>query len=446
MIHKIKLKNSILFLTIFFMVGIYQAQNDSYRVELKNGNTFTGKLISENDLSLTFQTELGELVIPKENIVSSENLLDNRKNTDFETKPKIEEDKIIEFNQEGRWRTIYGAMSVGNTIYGTGIPYVLGMKSGNVAAGFQLIVFGATYYASYAYTANMDIPMGRSYMQYTGANLGFFSILPITSLIGIKNWSEIDPNLKISTLYSMFSVPYGVITADKLYNKWGLNNGQSYLISLGVNLGILNSIGLLQQTEWIDWAEKNPENFWRWTSSLTYSGALLGGYLAKKSALKNPSISGGDVGFLNTSMSLGIFNSLILGTLIDFDNYKTQTLLSMAGLNGFLFLGNHLNKKFGSMSQGQEKIVLLGMGSSWLVWIGCALLTNFDYTSDAARVLDMASVTGGWYLSRKSINNQLTSEAKSGKDKFGALSLDLYPSLELRDKALISGINLDLRF
>ena len=452
MIHKIKLKNTILFLTIFFMIGIYQAQDDTYRVELKNGKTFTGKLISENDLSLTFQTELGELVIQKENIVSSENLVDNLKNTettkeyDILTKIINDEDKTSEFNQEGRWRTIYGAMSVGNTIYGGGIPHVLGLNPNDEATvGFQLIVFGATYYASYAYTANMDLPIGRSYMQYTGANLGFFSILPITSLIGIENWSKIDPNLKLSTLYSMLSVPYGVITADRLYNKWQLNNGQSYLISLGVNLGMLNTIGLLQQTEWIDWAEKNPENFWRWTSSLTYSGALLGGYLAKNSALRNPSISGGDVGFLNTSMSLGIFNSFLLGSLIDFDNYKTQTLVSMAGLNGFLFLGNHLNKKFGSMTQGQEKIVLLGMASSYLVWIGCVLLGDIDYTSDAARVLDMASVTGGWYLSRKSLNSQ-KSAMRFNKNEPERLSLAIQPTLRLKDRNLISGVNLSLKF
>ena len=337
-------------------------------------------------------------------------------------------------------------MSVGNTIYGGGIPHVLGLNPNDEATvGFQLIVFGATYYASYAYTANMDLPIGRSYMQYTGANLGFFSILPITSLIGIENWSKIDPNLKLSTLYSMLSVPYGVITADRLYNKWQLNNGQSYLISLGVNLGMLNTIGILQQTEWIDWAEKNPENFWRWTSSLTYSGALLGGYLAKNSALRNPSISGGDVGFLNTSMSLGIFNSFLLGSLIDFDNYKTQTLVSMAGLNGFLFLGNHLNKKFGSMSQGQEKIVLLGMASSYLVWIGCGLLGDIDYTSDAARVLDMASVTGGWYLSRKSLNNQ-KSAMSFNKNEPEKLSLAIQPTLRLKDRNLISGVNLSLKF
>tara|TARA_B100001540_G_scaffold179182_1_gene158041 strand:+ start:632 stop:1246 length:615 start_codon:yes stop_codon:yes gene_type:complete len=204
-------------------------------------------------------------------------------------------------------------------------------------------------------------------------------------------------------------------------------------------------LGLLQQTEWIDWAEKNPENFWRWTSSLTYSGALLGGYLAKNSALRNPSISGGDVGFLNTSMGLGIFNSFLLGSLIDFDNYKTQTLVSMAGLNGFLFLGNHLNKKFGSMTQGQEKIVLLGMASSYLVWIGCVLLGDIDYTSDAARVLDMASVTGGWYLSRKSLNSQ-KSAMRFNKNEPEKLSLAIQPTLRLKDRNLISGVNLSLKF
>ena len=57
------------------MIGIYQAQDDTYRVELKNGKTFTGKLISENDLSLTFQTELGELVIQKENNSSNNNII-----------------------------------------------------------------------------------------------------------------------------------------------------------------------------------------------------------------------------------------------------------------------------------------------------------------------------------------------------------------------------------
>jgi predicted acyltransferase len=318
-------------------------------------------------------------------------------------------------------------------------------QTDNKTTGFRYIVFGATYYVSSAYTENMDLPLGRSYMQYAGASLGFFSILPLTSIIGIENWSEIDPDGKVSTVYSMVSVPYGVITADRLYKKWDLNNGQSYLVSLGVNLGILNTVGLIQQTEWAEWAEKNPENFWRWTSSLTYSGALLGGYLAKNMAIKTSSITEGDVGFLNASMNLGIFNSFLLGSLIDFDNYKSQTLLTMAGVNGFLYLGSHLNKSYGSLSQGQEKIVILGMAASYLAWIGCALVTDFDYASDAARVLDMASLTGGWYFSRRSLKKE---NSGLGHNDHGSVKslISFYPQLVRQNNLLVPGVGFSIRF
>ena len=258
MIQKIIFKNTILFSAIFCVISISKAQNNLINVDLKNGNTISGKLIYKDENSIKLQTEFGELVIPKENIVSAQDLAGTlrKSNTDLDNidvqkdaNIEVSEEISEELNQEARWRTIYGAMSIGNTIYGGGIPYVLDWNPGDdKTIGFQLIVFGATYYASSAYTENMDITLGRSYMQYAGANLGFFSILPLTSIIGINNWMEIDPDGKLSALYSMFSVPYGVITADRLYRKWNLNNGQSYLVSLGVNLGVLNTIGILQQT------------------------------------------------------------------------------------------------------------------------------------------------------------------------------------------------------
>ena len=210
-------------------------------------------------------------MIPRENIQSINSLDSGPKENILDTPEKnneeINQNQSIyeigkELNQEARWRTIYAAMGIGNTIYGGGIPYLLDWDpTDRATTGFRYLVFGATYYISSAYTENMDLPLGRSYLQYAGANLGFFSILPLTSIIGIENWSEIDPEGKGSTLYSMISVPYGVITADRLYKKWGLNNGQSYLVSLGVNLGILNTVGLIQQTDWVEWAEKNSENF-----------------------------------------------------------------------------------------------------------------------------------------------------------------------------------------
>ena len=447
------MKQILIFLiAIGCLTSISFSQDDLFSVELKNGNTITGKLLFKDETSLTLQTEFGELVIPTENIQSINNLEgDSKENivtTPDEKTIEITQNSEIkkELNQEARWRTIYAAMGIGNSIYGAGIPYLLDWDpTDNKTTGFRYILFGATYYVSSAYTENMDLPLGRSYMQYAGASLGFFSILPLTSIIGIENWSEIDPDGKVSTVYSMISVPYGVITADRLYKKWDLNNGQSYLVSLGVNLGILNTVGLIQQTEWAEWAEKNPENFWRWTSSLTYSGALLGGYLAKNMAIKTSSITEGDVGFLNASMNLGIFNSFLLGSLIDFDNYKSQTLLTMAGVNGFLYLGSHLNKSYGSLSQGQEKIVILGMAASYLAWIGCALVTDFDYASDAARVLDMASLTGGWYFSRRSLKKENSGLGHSdhGTDKS---LISFYPQLVRQNNLLVPGIGFSIRF
>ena len=447
------MKQLLIFLiAIRCLTSISFSQDDLFSVELKNGNTITGKLLFKDETSLTLQTEFGELVIPTENIQSINNLEgDSKENivsTPDEETIEITQNSEIkkELNQEARWRTIYAAMGIGNTIYGAGIPYLLDWDpTDNKTTGFRYIVFGATYYVSSAYTENMDLPLGRSYTQYAGASLGFFSILPLTSIIGIENWSEIDPDGKVSTVYSMVSVPYGVITADRLYKKWDLNNGQSYLVSLGVNLGILNTVGLIQQTEWAEWAEKNPENFWRWTSSLTYSGALLGGYLAKNMAIKTSSITEGDVGFLNASMNLGIFNSFLLGSLIDFDNYKSQTLLTMAGVNGFLYLGRHLNKSYGSLSQGQEKIVILGMAASYLAWIGCALVTDFDYASDAARVLDMASLTGGWYFSRRSLKKENSGLGHSDHGSVKSL-ISFYPQLVRQNDLLVPGIGFSIRF
>ena len=150
-------------------------------------------------------------------------------------------------------------------------------------------------------------------------------------------------------------------------------------------------------------SKDNPDNFARWTTSLVYAGALLGGKYAKDIALKSPSISEGDVAFLNTSIGLGYLNSILLGYAMDLKHYKDQTMLSLAGVNGFLFLANSLNKKYGSLSQGQENIVSLGVGSSYLAWLGIAMLTQYDYRERSARYIDAASLTAGWYFSRKNV-------------------------------------------
>ena len=442
------LKISILFLTL---LSFALSQQNKLTIELKNGNKISGELLNKTDSTYSLKTEFGELVIPKKDIslVSDGSITNDSKTVkkqSFLNSYLLAKQKQVSLNQQARWRSIYGTMLAGNILYGAGIPYLLDLdQTAEQYVGFRLLVFAASYSLSSGYTRNMDLPIGRSYLQYAGASLGFFSIAPIVSFVGLDNWKEFDPDSKIALTYTMVSVPYGALLADRAYSKWNLSNGQSFLISLGINLGTLNTVGAIQQTDWDRWSKDNPENFARWTTSLVYAGALLGGKYAKDIALKSPSISEGDVAFLNTSMGLGYLNSILLGYAMDLKHYKDQTMLSLAGVNGFLFLANSLNKKYGSLSQGQENIVSLGVGSSYLAWLGIAMLTQYDYRKRFARYIDVASLTAGWYFSRKNVGSDLSIRENRVKTK-NDLALKINPIMINQNKKLIPGVSVNLIF
>jgi hypothetical protein len=429
-----------------FLLSFSFSQEKEIIVDLKNGNIITGSLIAKTDTTYKLNTEFGELVIPINDI----DFINNKKITksieNNQNSGIVYQDNVVKkpLNQEARWRTIYGAMGIGNTLYGEGIPYLFNWdQTADQYVGFKLLAFATSYSLSSSYTRTMDLPLGRSYLQFAGANLGFYSIIPIISMVGLENWGEFDPEGKIALGYTMFSVPYGAILADKTYTKWKLSNGQSFLISLGINLGALNTIGVIQQTDWVDWSQKNPENFARWTTSLVYAGALAGGKLAKNIALNNSSITEGDVAFLNLSMGLGYMNSLLLGYAMDINHYKDQTMLTMVGINGFLYLADRLNKRYGSLTQGQEKIVGLGAGSAYLAWVGTALITGIDYGERSSRFLDVASITAGWYFSRKNISSDVSSESSFIKN---GMALTINPTLLPQNKTLAPGVSINFTF
>ena len=117
------MKQILIFLiAIRCLTSISFSQDDLFSVELKNGNTITGKLLFKDETSLTLQTEFGELVIPTENIQSINNLEGDSKENIVEAPDKnnvkITHNSEIkkELNQEARWRTIYAAMVIGNLL------------------------------------------------------------------------------------------------------------------------------------------------------------------------------------------------------------------------------------------------------------------------------------------------------------------------------------------
>ena len=106
---------------------------------------------------------------------------------------------------------------------------------------------------------------------------------------------------------------------------------------------------------------------------------------------------------------------------------------------------NNLNKKYGSLSQGQENIVSLGVGSSYLAWLGIAMLTQYDYRDRSARYIDVASLTAGWYFSRKNVGSDF-SIRENGVERKNDLALKINPIMINQNKKLIPGVSVNLIF
>ena len=86
---------------LILLTSIGLSQEEQYSIELKNGNTMTGELLSKDESSVTLKTEFGELVIPKENIQSIVNLdTDNIENSLAKTEQERMDSLLESFNLE----------------------------------------------------------------------------------------------------------------------------------------------------------------------------------------------------------------------------------------------------------------------------------------------------------------------------------------------------------
>ena len=177
------------FLPLFILTGLLFGQT-VVTIELKNGDKISGQVVSETESQITVKTNFGDLDIPKVNIALIEREITENENS-------VKQNVPIELNQEARWRTIWSSMALGNSLYGVGIPIVLGIEDFQLVSGLQILMFGGGFYASYAYTREMDLPMGRWQFQMTGAGLGGFSLLPLMAIVGFDNWWEFDEDLSL---------------------------------------------------------------------------------------------------------------------------------------------------------------------------------------------------------------------------------------------------------
>ena len=128
------------------------------------------------------------------------------------------------FNQEARWRTIWSGMSITNSLYGWGVPYILDIEDSQITYGLQFLMIGGSFYAGYKYTQEMDFPLGRYQLQTNGAKLASLSFIPLYTMVGAERWWDFDEDGKLALLYFMAAIPYGVIKADQYYHKHSLQS------------------------------------------------------------------------------------------------------------------------------------------------------------------------------------------------------------------------------
>ena len=403
-------------------------------IELKNGDKISGQVVSETESQITVKTNFGDLDSPKVNIAFIERDIAEKENA-------VNENITFELNQEARWRTIWSSMALGNSLYGFGIPFVLGIEDFQLVTGLQLLMFGGGFYASYGYTQKMDLPMGRWEFQMTGAGLGGFSLLPLMAIVGFDNWGEFDEDGKITMTYLMAAVPYGIWKADQRYKEWNLTNGQASLISQAPGLGFFNILGALNLIYGDDWPD--TENGARINTILLYSGSLTAPFLVKK-YISGKSYTEDDAQFIATSVVVGLVNSLSLISILEIEKIRSAWLMMLGSVNGFAYLGDKINQGK-DLKRGDGRIIGLGIGASWLVWLGVSTIFDIDMDTKLARVIDMATITSGWLLTYNWVSKK-PNKFSNNQVKSNNTYLSLSPSIIASGSGYSPAISLELHF
>ena len=414
---------------------------DSVIVTTQDGNALRGVVESESDNRLVLKTSFGSLPIDLSQISSINALAaiePSQKPQELLNQQKISLKSSL--NQEARWRTIYSTMLLGNGLYGWGVPFVLGATDGAVLAASQAFAFGGGFYAAYSYTKNMELPYGRWQFQSGGAALGGFSLFPLVTMVGIENWADFDKSGKISTLYIMSMIPFGVIQADKKYNEWSLTNGQASVISGSIPWGFANALGALTLAYGDSWPDNAVMN--RFNALALYGASYGAPFLAKK-YIQNKSYTEDDASFIRFSMGLGVFNAVSTIALFEKDNIRAGVALMLGITNGFGYLANSLIEDR-DLKKGDSRIIALGTGAALILRTGFGILFK-ENSSKLGLLLTMASVNAGWFFTLNKIMDENYKNAYRFKDKKNTI-FSLHPIIMNQLNTPIPGMRFQATF
>ncbi len=401
--------------------------------------------------------------------------------------------------QSGRWTLIAQNMGWGMGLYGWGIPHVLDLE-GKWYIGGEMFSLGASFFLTWKYTENMDLPEARSQMQRYGGVIGLQAGRALNSLLGYWDSDDLDRG-EVAVL--MGAVPVGVYLGDRLYRRWTLSTGQAYALSLNglMTAWWINSLySRLRplrpppQAPEIDYSQIYTEDCWaleteeerqaceqaqwereahlwdqydkelqEWRETVykdwrkddaKYSsirrlfevaGYPLGTYLGRR-LFGDRQYSFGDAAMLYIGWGGGLLYGVLLADLIgiDFlDSGETVWLMANTTAVGGVLAVNRYIRDY-DYSFGQAALMGLGALAGGAFAFGLGIIAETSFDSKYYEAATIGGSLGGFFLTRRIINPRLELATAGRSGKQPRISLALQPAMAGR--AVLPTLGIEARW
>jgi len=345
--------------------------------------------------------------------------------------------------QSGRWTLVAQNMAWGLGLYGWGIPHVLDVEDFKWTIGGEMLSLGATFYLTWKYTENMDLPEARSQMQRSGGLVGLRYGLTISGLLGFDVEEDLNEKSTGHVALMMAGVPLGTYLGDRLYRRWTPTTGQAY--ALGLN-GFMTARWIYNLYSWLkpppeDYLDEEDPNYdeqeyndWR-KEYVKYAsirrlfevtGYPLGTYLGHR-FFGARQYSFGDASMLYLGWGGGLLYGLLLADLIDIDTDETAWLMANTTAVGGVLAVNRYIRGY-DYTFGQTALMGLGAGAGAAFAAGLGVIMDIE-ESGFYDIAVIGGSLGGFFITRRIVNPRLELATAGRSGKQPQLNLALQPAV-----------------
>ncbi len=337
--------------------------------------------------------------------------------------------------QSGRWTLVAQNMGWGAGLYGGGIPYVLDVEDFKWYVGGVMLSLGTSFYLTWKYTSNMDLPEARSHFQRYGGVVGLQYGRALNSLLGYWDNDDLDRG-EVAVL--MGAVPVGVYLGDRLYRRWRPSTGMAYALSLYGQLGasVLHTFHqqIAPEPEEDELSEE-PETAahikWRKQRLMfDIAGYPLGTFLGHK-LYGRRQYTFGDAMLLIVGRATGSFYgamvSDIFGLKIEENDMAISWIVLAGGLGGLWATDRFIKGE--DYTFGQTALLTLGGIAGGAFAFGLGIITETSFDSKYYEVATIGGSLAGFFLTRRIITPRLEQAAARSLGKQPWINLSLQPAL-----------------